>query len=95
MRNQEAWSYYHSQDIKNMSKNTPSRSIELPHNETEFMICKLCLWCASSLRGFASINICPVCRTENIDTMPISDDDNNNKYNTITSQPSGPFVESL
>jgi hypothetical protein len=93
MSNQEAWSYYHSENAKNMSKNTPSGSTEQPHNENELILCDSCFWCASSVPGFSSINICPVCRTKNVHAMPISNNDN--KYNAITSQPSGLFVESL
>jgi hypothetical protein len=86
-------SNYHSQRSENIAKNIPSPSIELPHYENEFILCNLCLWCASSVRGCSSINTCPVCRGENVQAMPISDNDN--KYNTITSQAAGLFIESL
>ncbi len=76
-----------------MSKNTTNQSIEIPHYKNEFILCNLCLWCASSARGRSSVNTRPVCRAENVQAMPISDNDN--KYNPISSQAAGIFVQSL
>ena len=97
MSEAERWSYYHPQNTKNMSNLVSTKNVRIPQTrseisfEGELILCKLCLWCASSVPGYGSINICPVCSTENVLAMPISDNDNMN--NTTTSQPLGLFVE--
>jgi hypothetical protein len=97
MAEAERWSYYHSQNTKNMSNLASTKNVQIPHTkseisfEGELILCKLCLWCASSVPGNGSINTCPVYKTENILAMPITD--NYNKYNTITSRPIGLFME--
>ena len=91
MSEAERWSYNHCQNGKSMSNLASTKNVQIPHTrneisfEGELILCKLCLWCASSVPGNGSINTCPVCKTENIHVMPITD--NCNKYNTTTSQP--------
>ena len=97
MSEAERWSYYHPQNTKSMSNLVSTKNVIIPQTrieisfEGEHILCKLCLWCASSVPGYGFINKCPVCRTENIHAMPITDNDNMN--DTTTSQPLGLFVE--
>lgn len=37
-----------------------------------FQICQSCFWCASALHETRMIKICPVCTSEEIDSLPIS-----------------------
>ena len=49
--------------------------IGLYHDRTQFIICDLCLWCASSLPGENLILRCPLCLDNKIRVMPISFDE--------------------
>ena len=37
-----------------------------------FQICQSCFWCVSALRETRMIKICPVCTSEEIDSLPVS-----------------------
>jgi hypothetical protein len=48
------------------------------YDRTQFIICDLCLWCASSIPGENLILRCPLCLDNKIRVMPISYNLNNN-----------------
>ena len=60
------------------------------HDRTQFIICDLCLWCASSIPGENLILRCPICLDNKIRVMPISFDEyynlNNNSPRSGTNQ---------
>ena len=41
------------------------------YDRTQFMVCDLCLWCASSIPGENLILTCPLCLDNKIRVMPI------------------------
>ena len=90
MSKQEAESYYQSHKNNGKSKKTLGRDFDLWHNKKEFIICNSCLWCTSSVSGCSSINTCSVCRSVDVHTIPIFDNDNNN---TIISRSSSLLTE--
>jgi hypothetical protein len=42
-------------------------------DKKNFLICKVCHWCASSLTGIRTSTICPSCSSNEMESMPISD----------------------
>ena len=42
------------------------------HDVSFFQICQSCFWCTSTLHATRMIKICPVCTSEEIDSLPIS-----------------------
>ncbi len=56
------------------------------YDRTQFIICDLCLWCASSIPGENLILTCPLCLDNKIRVMPISFDE---FYNLNNNPPSG------
>ena len=40
------------------------------------LICKSCLWCASYIKNQTTFTKCPVCYNEEIDCIPIGEDEN-------------------
>ena len=56
------------------------------YDRIHFIICELCLWCASSIPGENLILTCPLCLDNKIRVMPISFDE---FYNMNYNPPSG------
>ena len=97
---QEARSSYQVQNTENMLiEISPGRSIDLLHNENEsslrreLILCKSSFWCASSVPGFSYLNICPVCRKENVRTVPVYE--NYHKNTAKTKEPLLQFEDLL
>ena len=44
-------------------------------HQNSFVICNSCLWCASFLRRFEIINICPSCSKSSVSRMKITSND--------------------
>jgi len=42
--------------------------------QTNFLICRLCFWCASYLYGYyKAAEKCPICENNSIESIPVSD----------------------
>jgi hypothetical protein len=39
----------------------------------DLVICNNCLWAASLLKGSTGFTICPICRNENLEVIPVED----------------------
>ena len=49
--------------------NTPT------HNQIDFLLCPSCFWCASYF-NYSKVAIrCPTCSSDNVESMPISNDE--------------------
>lgn len=42
----------------------------------DLVICNDCLWAASLLRAAPNISNCPVCKSKNLDIVPVTDQEN-------------------
>jgi hypothetical protein len=52
-----------------------NRDSEKSWHQNSFVICNSCLWCASCLRSFQIINICPSCNKSSVSRMKITGND--------------------
>lgn len=86
---EQSSSYYQSPNISKMSIDlTNERRIKLLPIETkislqsELVLCKSCLWCASAISRRSSVNACPVCGALDVQFMPIHKVYNNDNTKT-------------
>jgi predicted Zn-ribbon and HTH transcriptional regulator len=49
--------------------NTPT------HNQIDFLLCPSCYWCASHFNYSKVATRCPTCSSDNVESMPISNDE--------------------
>lgn len=43
------------------------------YHHAEFLICNSCLWCASWLDNDNSIQRCPICASEKLESIPVAE----------------------
>ena len=54
---------------------TARRPNNTTHNQIDFLLCPSCFWCASYF-NYSKVAIrCPTCSSDNVESMPISNDE--------------------
>ena len=56
-----------------ISRNNQTSRVVREYHHAKFLICNSCLWCSSWLGGDNSIQICPTCRSEKLESIPIAE----------------------